>query len=114
MPDTAAERKKWFLKKGGGAAEKLVWEQGRVFHFDFFNPYLDFNSKKKNFFTFFPLATVVVVGQCPRVWEYGLTHGRGGGQILRSSCLVSRCRCCHTWVGRIISGSRIPPSVFGS
>ena len=44
MPDTAAERKKWFLKKGGGA-EKLVWEEGRVFHCDFFNPYLDFNSK---------------------------------------------------------------------
>ena len=44
MPDTAAERKKWFLKKGGGA-ESLVWEEGRVFHCDFFNPYLDFNSK---------------------------------------------------------------------
>lgn len=44
MPTTAAERKKWFLKKGGGV-EKWVWEEGRVIHADFFNPYLDFNSE---------------------------------------------------------------------
>lgn len=44
MPEGADARKKWFLKKGGGA-EKWVWEEGRVIHGDFFNPYLDFNSK---------------------------------------------------------------------
>ena len=44
MPATAADRKKWFLKKGGGV-ENWVWEEGRVIHADFFNPYLDFNSE---------------------------------------------------------------------
>ena len=44
MPEGADQRKKWFLKKGGGA-EKWVWEEGRVIHADFFNPYLDFNSE---------------------------------------------------------------------
>lgn len=40
MPEGAAERKKWFLKEGGC----WVWEGGRVYQADFFNPYLDFNS----------------------------------------------------------------------
>lgn len=40
MPEGAAERKKWFLKEG----ERWVWEGGRVYQADFFNPYLDFNS----------------------------------------------------------------------
>ena len=44
MPDTADQRKKWFLKKGG-QAENWVWEEGRLIHGDFFNPYLDFNSE---------------------------------------------------------------------
>ena len=39
----AAERKKWFLNKAN--AEKWVWEKGRTYMGDFFNPYLDFNSE---------------------------------------------------------------------
>lgn len=47
MPEGAAERKSWFLKEGG----RWVWEGGRVYQADFFNPYLDFNS---GFFVFLP------------------------------------------------------------
>ena len=42
MPAKAEERKRWFLKEG---SQKWVWEAGRVYQADFFNPYLDFNGQ---------------------------------------------------------------------
>lgn len=42
VPKEAAARKKWFLDE----TKRKEWEfeAGRVFHVDFFNPYLDFNG----------------------------------------------------------------------
>ena len=94
----AAERKKWFLNKAN--AEKWVWEKGRTYMGDFFNPYLDFNSEL--FFSFFlpfflpslpvfllPLASIlrllyhkqISVLKDLDVFSY---------QISRSSCPASR------------------------
>ncbi|MCJ1356268.1 MAG: hypothetical protein MMC33_006262 [Icmadophila ericetorum] len=42
VPGDAAHRKKFFLDEGHKG--KWVWEEGRVYRGDFFNPYLDFNS----------------------------------------------------------------------
>lgn len=44
VPEDAATRKKWFLGEQG-RLERWVWEEGRIYEADFFNPYLDFNSK---------------------------------------------------------------------
>lgn len=41
-PEGAAERKKWALREDKRAA--WMWEEGRVYQGDFFNPYLDFNE----------------------------------------------------------------------
>ena len=43
VPADAAGRKKWFLK--AGSTEGWVWEAGREYWVDFFNPYLDFNRE---------------------------------------------------------------------
>lgn len=43
VPEHEAERKKFFLDEGH--KKKWVWEEGRVYRGDFFNPYLDFNSE---------------------------------------------------------------------
>ena len=43
VPDTAAARMKHFLQHG--MTEEWEWEEGRIYKGDFFNPYLDFNSK---------------------------------------------------------------------
>lgn len=83
MPDTAAERKKWFLKDGGGA-EKWVWEAGRVIHGDFFNAYLDFNSE----ISFSSLITAE-----RQKFHMSLTYSK---QTSRSSFLASRCRYWDT------------------
>jgi len=56
MPEGAAERKKWFLKEG----EKWVWEGGRVYQADFFNPYLDFNS---GFSPYLALVLLLEIGE---------------------------------------------------
>lgn len=48
IPAAADQRKKWFLDKG--KTEKWVWEKGRVYWCDFFNPYLDFNREFSSFF----------------------------------------------------------------
>lgn len=40
VPHSAAERKTWGLKE----KESWVWEGGRTYSGDFFNPYLDFNT----------------------------------------------------------------------
>jgi hypothetical protein len=42
MPDGAAERKKWGLVEAN--LQEWVWEAGRAYGADFFNPYLDFNE----------------------------------------------------------------------
>ena len=42
VPETSDARKKHFLTNG--KTEEWVWEEGRVYECDFFNPYLDFNS----------------------------------------------------------------------
>lgn len=42
VPETGEARKKHFL--GKGRTEEWVWEEGRVYMADFFNPYLDFNG----------------------------------------------------------------------
>ena len=42
LPEDADKRKKWFLD--AKHKEDWVWEEGRVFQADFFNPYLDFNG----------------------------------------------------------------------
>jgi len=42
VPEGAEARKKWFL--GRGRTGEWVWEEGRVYRGDFFNPYLDFNG----------------------------------------------------------------------
>lgn len=42
VPAEADQRKKWFLAHG--RTEGWVWEKGRVYWCDFFNPYLDFNQ----------------------------------------------------------------------
>lgn len=41
VPNDAAARKKWFLDET--KRQEWVFEQGRVYKVDFFNPYLDFN-----------------------------------------------------------------------
>ena len=43
MPETADKRRKYFLSEEN--RDKMAFEKGRVYHGDFFNPYLDFNSK---------------------------------------------------------------------
>ena len=43
VPETADARKRHFLTHG--KTEEWVWEEGRVYKADFFNPYIDFNSK---------------------------------------------------------------------
>lgn len=43
VPDKAEKRRTWFLNKS--ATEGWVWEKGRVYWCDFFNPYLDFNRE---------------------------------------------------------------------
>lgn len=43
VPPAAEKRKAWFLNKS--AVEGWVWEKGRVYWCDFFNPYLDFNGQ---------------------------------------------------------------------
>lgn len=48
VPPGSNERKKWFLAKD--KTKGWVWEKGRVYWCDFFNPYLDFN---REFFFFF-------------------------------------------------------------
>ena len=42
VPEGADARKKWFLRED--KKEKWMWEEGRVYQADFFNPYLDFNG----------------------------------------------------------------------
>lgn len=46
IPVNAAARQKWFLG-GHDRLEKWEWEAGRLYKADFFNPYLDFNGKRK-------------------------------------------------------------------
>ncbi|KAI9672173.1 MAG: hypothetical protein M1831_001987 [Alyxoria varia] len=41
MPETAEKRRKYFLSEENRA--KMAFEKGRIYHGDFFNPYLDFN-----------------------------------------------------------------------
>lgn len=43
VPAESNKRKKWFLANGN--TEGWVWEKGRVYWCDFFNPYLDFNRE---------------------------------------------------------------------
>jgi hypothetical protein len=42
VPEEGAKRMKWALK--AGSKEKWVWEYGREYGVDFFNPYIDFNE----------------------------------------------------------------------
>lgn len=42
VPEQAGKRKSWFL--GKGRPTTWVWEAGREYRADFFNPYLDFNG----------------------------------------------------------------------
>jgi hypothetical protein len=42
VPETTAERKKWGLRQD--IKDSWIWEEGRAYSGDFFNPYLDFNS----------------------------------------------------------------------
>lgn len=49
VPEGADARKRWFLTKEN--AEGWVWERGRVYKGDFFNPYLDFNGGFLVFFS---------------------------------------------------------------
>jgi hypothetical protein len=42
VPEEAAKRMKWALK--AGSKEKWVWEYGREYGVDFFNPYIDFSE----------------------------------------------------------------------
>lgn len=42
VPETDAARKKWFLNEEN--RKTWVWEQGKGYGCDFFNPYLDFND----------------------------------------------------------------------
>jgi len=42
VPDEGEKRKKFFLEEG--SRKEWVWEAGRVYQGDFFNPYLDFNA----------------------------------------------------------------------
>ncbi|KAL2040272.1 hypothetical protein N7G274_007175 [Stereocaulon virgatum] len=42
VPETADARKRHFLTNG--KTEEWVWEEGRVYKADFFNPYIDFNN----------------------------------------------------------------------
>lgn len=56
VPAEADQRKKWFLAHG--RTEGWVWEKGRVYWCDFFNPYLDFN---REFFPDFLLFSLVSV-----------------------------------------------------
>jgi hypothetical protein len=42
IPATEAARKKWFLTESN--RKSWEWEEGRTYHADFFNPYLDFNG----------------------------------------------------------------------
>ena len=55
MPDTAAARKKYYLKE----EKRKEWdfEKGRVYRGDFFNPYLDFNGQF----------------QCPKILTLGIS-----------------------------------------
>ena len=43
VPEDAGKRKGWFL--GRGKPDTWEWEEGRIYHGDFFNPYLDFNGR---------------------------------------------------------------------
>jgi hypothetical protein len=42
IPDTEAARKKYFLNEEN--RRNWEWEKGRIYGYDFFNPYLDFNG----------------------------------------------------------------------
>lgn len=109
MPEGAAERKKWFLREGG----KWVWEGGRVYQADFFNPYLDFNS---GFLLFFSGGggnggKRGVWWANRRVWDgrfraeaagvfvgaYGLSWGGGLSQVCGACSCFSR--CFHNFTG---------------
>lgn len=43
VPDAAPARQKWFLQEQN--RKQWVFEAGRLFQMDFFNPYLDFNGE---------------------------------------------------------------------
>lgn len=56
VPADPSQRKKWFLS--GEKRKDWEFEAGRVYQGDFFNPYIDFNGKRKWRFTYcslFPL-----------------------------------------------------------
>jgi hypothetical protein len=61
VPEGAQARKKWFLEKG--RTDQWVWEKGRVYGADFFNPYLDFNgisaSHSRLHFPFLPFPLII-------------------------------------------------------
>lgn len=60
VPAESDKRKKWFLANGN--TEGWVWEKGRVYWCDFFNPYLDFNREFPPFpFSFLSFLSVVFV-----------------------------------------------------
>ena len=79
IPDSEAGRKKFFLNDSNKKA--WVWEGGREYGCDFFNPYLDFNGKLLSFlFSFLDLdleeivtgwrlGEVLVVKNRFRVWD---------------------------------------------
>ncbi len=71
MPEGAAERKKWFLREGG----EWVWEGGRVYRADFFNPYLDFNSG------FLSLSCPRAMGAVGRSGVWWADDGLWGGRF---------------------------------
>lgn len=56
VPTASDQRKKWFLDKG--KTEGWVWENGRVYWCDFFNPYLDFNREFLPLMFFSPLFPI--------------------------------------------------------
>jgi len=47
IPDAARQRQKWFLDEE--KRKEFVFEEGRVYRADFFNPYLDFNGEADPF-----------------------------------------------------------------
>ncbi|KAF2863402.1 DUF1769-domain-containing protein [Piedraia hortae CBS 480.64] len=61
LPDTSAARKKHFLVESN--LKEFTFEKGRVYHNDFFNPYLDFNefALKLPKFSLVPGITIPII-----------------------------------------------------
>jgi hypothetical protein len=60
IPDTDAARKKYFLDEEN--RKKWLWEEGRSYGCDFFNPYLNFNGA-------FPFPMSHPIHQYKEIWR---------------------------------------------